>query len=177
MKRFSLSLRPQPRQKQKSSTEAKAKMETLFKRVFEDSDDVEDKMHVQELNEQGRPKGEAIDIEAADAQYERTLFRKGLGFGQIGSRGYSISAGNVKAYYDIKMQLRQLQEDDPLMEDDFTKEVNSLLANLKNNLLQRTILKEQTNVEVVDTEPIVKTIFVPQWGKVQETDMEKAKDE
>ena len=155
----------------KSSTQAKAKMETLFKRIYSDTDDIEDVIAI-DHGKQG-----VEEIEAPDSVYERSLFRKGLGFEQVASRGYSISAKNIKAYYKLRMLERHLVEQDPDMKHPLTQRVHSRFVIASNNLLQRTITKEQTNVEVVDVEPMVKVITVPSWGRIADTDMEKEKKE
>ena len=171
-----ISLQPRRKQKDKrSSTEAKAKLELLTKRVWDDADEIEDMIQV-EQKEKGKA-SQTISFEAPDSIYETNLFRKGLGFQQIASRGYAIRPRNVQGYYDLKMQLRTLIEEDPAMKDDLTREVFSLYVNANNNLLQRTITTPQTNVEVVDHEPVVKYITLPPWFKGQETDMGKKEDE
>lgn len=165
-------LRPrQKEQKKKSATEAKAKLELLNRRAFDTTDDIEDIMMVKQEGQK-----ELVEMEAIDAPHERELFRRGMGFDTIASRGYSISDSNVRHYYRLKMKLRRLLEEDPFMQEDFTKRIHLFYVNAKNNLQQRTVRKEQTNVEVVDQEPVIKYIPVPQWGRVAETDMEK-KDE
>lgn len=163
-------LRARPKEPGKrTATESKAKLELLARRAFDPRDDIEDIMGVK--------RGKEIEeVEASDTLHEKELFRRGLGFQQIASRGYSISPKNVIGYYELKLQFRELLEEDPDMEDDFTKEVYSLYVNAKNNLLQRTITIPQTNVEVVDQEPVVKYIPMPSWFKGTEVDMEKKEE-
>lgn len=165
-------LRPSPRkQEKKSSTENKAKLELLTEVRLTTRGEIEDIMGVK------RGKGDVEEFEASDSMHEKDLFRRGLGFQQIANRGYAISPKNVQAYYELKLAFRERLEQDPDMERPLTREIYSLFLNAKNNLLQRTITEKQTNVEVVDTDPVIKYIPVPTWGSTSITDMEKKKDE
>lgn len=163
-------LRARPKKpEKKTSTEAKAKLELLTEVRLNSKTEIEDIMGV-------KTGSEIEEMEAMDSLHEKDLFRRGLGFEQIAERGYAITAENVKHYYRLKILYHRLLERDPNHEKALTRKAYSRFLNAKNNLLQRTMTKKQTNVEVVDQEPIVKYIPVPQYGVAPTTDMEK-KDE
>jgi len=168
-----ISFHSQVRKKdRKTSTEAKAKMETLFKRVYSATSEVEDVIGVQ--RGKGQPPEE---MEVPASMYERELFQAGLGFEQIASRGYAITPKNVQAFYKLEMLDTLLVTQDPDMLHPLTRRVHLRFITAARNLKQRTISKDQTNVEVVDIEPMVKVVTVPSWGRIADTDMEKEKKE
>lgn len=141
---------------------AKSKLEVLEKRLFDPKakDDVEDIMVVERGTGSSRTE-EAF--EAPDTATIRDVNRRTLGHGALGGRD-AISPRNNRAYHRLRLKYRMALERDPDRQEKYTRYAHVLFNDTGDNFKERSVLPKQIDVEVVEQEPLVKYIPVPQWA-------------